>query len=72
MTRLLPLAILAVLLVATPVAAQQTAVTMNRPVVQTMQYLLYLPDDYDSSAFYLNPEMRPAIDRGSADQKTSK
>ena len=25
-----------------------------------------LPDDYDSSAFHLNPEMRPAIDRGSA------
>jgi uncharacterized protein YndB with AHSA1/START domain len=25
-----------------------------------------LPDDYDSTAFHLNPEMRPAIDRGSA------
>jgi len=25
-----------------------------------------LPDDYDSSAFHLNPEMRPAIERGSA------
>jgi hypothetical protein len=25
-----------------------------------------LPDDYDATAFHLNPEMRPAIDRGSA------
>jgi uncharacterized protein YndB with AHSA1/START domain len=25
-----------------------------------------LPDDYDSAAFHLNPEMRPTIDRGSA------
>ena len=25
-----------------------------------------LPDDYDSTAFHLNPEMRPAIERGSA------
>jgi uncharacterized protein YndB with AHSA1/START domain len=25
-----------------------------------------LPDDYDSSAFHLNPDMRPTIDRGSA------
>ncbi len=25
-----------------------------------------LPDEYDSSAFHLNPEMRPAIERGSA------
>jgi uncharacterized protein YndB with AHSA1/START domain len=25
-----------------------------------------LPDDYDSSAFHLNPEMRPVIERGSA------
>jgi uncharacterized protein YndB with AHSA1/START domain len=25
-----------------------------------------LPADYDSTAFHLNPEMRPAIDRGSA------
>lgn len=25
-----------------------------------------LPDDYDSAAFHLNPDMRPAIDRGSA------
>ena len=25
-----------------------------------------LPDDYDSTAFHLNPKMRPAIDRGSA------
>jgi uncharacterized protein YndB with AHSA1/START domain len=25
-----------------------------------------LPQDYDSTAFHLNPEMRPAIDRGSA------
>jgi uncharacterized protein YndB with AHSA1/START domain len=25
-----------------------------------------LPDDYDSAAFHLNPEMRPAIERGSA------
>jgi uncharacterized protein YndB with AHSA1/START domain len=25
-----------------------------------------LPEDYDSTAFHLNPEMRPAIDRGSA------
>jgi uncharacterized protein YndB with AHSA1/START domain len=25
-----------------------------------------LPDDYDSTAFHLNPDMRPAIDRGSA------
>jgi uncharacterized protein YndB with AHSA1/START domain len=25
-----------------------------------------LPDDYDSTAFHLNPDMRPAIERGSA------
>ena len=25
-----------------------------------------LPDDYDATAFHLNPDMRPAIDRGSA------
>jgi uncharacterized protein YndB with AHSA1/START domain len=25
-----------------------------------------LPDDYDSTAFHLNPEMRPTIERGSA------
>jgi uncharacterized protein YndB with AHSA1/START domain len=25
-----------------------------------------LPDDYDSTAFHLDPEMRPAIERGSA------
>jgi uncharacterized protein YndB with AHSA1/START domain len=25
-----------------------------------------LPDDYDATAFHRNPEMRPAIDRGSA------
>jgi uncharacterized protein YndB with AHSA1/START domain len=25
-----------------------------------------LPDDYDSAAFHLNPDMRPAIERGSA------
>jgi uncharacterized protein YndB with AHSA1/START domain len=25
-----------------------------------------LPDDYDSTAFHLNPEMRPVIERGSA------
>jgi uncharacterized protein YndB with AHSA1/START domain len=25
-----------------------------------------LPDDYDATAFHLNPEMRPAIERGSA------
>ena len=25
-----------------------------------------LPDDYDSTTFHLNPDMRPAIDRGSA------
>jgi hypothetical protein len=25
-----------------------------------------LPDDYDSAAFHLDPEMRPAIERGSA------
>lgn len=25
-----------------------------------------LPDDYDSAAFHLNPDMRPVIDRGSA------
>ncbi|MET0600618.1 MAG: SRPBCC domain-containing protein [Baekduia sp.] len=25
-----------------------------------------LPNDYDATAFHLNPEMRPAIDRGSA------
>jgi uncharacterized protein YndB with AHSA1/START domain len=25
-----------------------------------------LPDDYDSAAFHLNPDMRPAIDRGSS------
>jgi hypothetical protein len=25
-----------------------------------------LPDDYDSTAFHLNPAMRPAIERGSA------
>ena len=25
-----------------------------------------LPEDYDATAFHLNPEMRPAIDRGSA------
>ena len=25
-----------------------------------------LPDEYDSSAFHLNPEMRPVIERGSA------
>jgi uncharacterized protein YndB with AHSA1/START domain len=25
-----------------------------------------LPDDYDSTAFHLNPDFRPAIDRGSA------
>jgi hypothetical protein len=25
-----------------------------------------LPDEYDSAAFHLNPDMRPAIERGSA------
>jgi hypothetical protein len=25
-----------------------------------------LPDDYNSTAFHLNPEMRPVIERGSA------
>ena len=25
-----------------------------------------LPDTYDSTAFHLNPDMRPAIERGSA------
>ena len=32
-----------------PVSAQQPASTMNRTVAQTMQYLLYLPDDYETS-----------------------
>jgi uncharacterized protein YndB with AHSA1/START domain len=29
-----------------------------------------LPDDYDSTAFHLNPEMRPVIERGSAAMAT--
>lgn len=29
-----------------------------------------LPEDYDSTAFHLNPAMRPAIDRGSAAMQT--
>lgn len=32
-----------------PVSAQQTANTLDQTVRQTMQYLLYLPDDYETS-----------------------
>ena len=28
-------------------------------------FLDALPDDYDSTAFHRNPELRPAIERGS-------
>ncbi len=33
-----------------PASAQQTANTINQTVEQTMQYLLYLPDDYETSS----------------------
>jgi hypothetical protein len=38
----------------------------RRPSALDLHVRGMLPDDYDSTAFHLNPEMRPAIERGSA------